>query len=247
MEQLWIYLFLFLAGAGSFTLSTVSGGGGALLLVPILNFLIGAGQTAPVLNLGNLLGKPSRLILFWKHIQWRYVLYYVPAAVLGAAVGVWFFANMELPWIRVMVALFLISTLFQYRFGNASQSFPFPIWGFIPLGILVSIVSSMVGGMGPILNPFYLNAGIDKEALIATKTANSLFMGISQIGSYAAFGLMDRSMIFMGLAIGLGASLGNYFGKLILTQMSARQFRKWLVWMMFASGIIMLVRELFLG
>ncbi|WP_197677846.1 hypothetical protein [Christiangramia echinicola] len=60
-----LYLaILFIAGIIAFLISTISGGGGALILEPFLNFLIGTTKTAPVVNLGTFIGRPARLILF---------------------------------------------------------------------------------------------------------------------------------------------------------------------------------------
>ena len=78
---------LLILGVGAFILSTLSGGGGSLILVPILNWLIGVSNTAPVLNLGTFIDRPARLITFWKHIQWKVCLYYAPAAIVGAWLG----------------------------------------------------------------------------------------------------------------------------------------------------------------
>lgn len=89
-----IALLLMLLGIGAFILSTVSAGGGSLVLVPVLNWLIGVTNTAPVLNLG-----------------------------------------------------------------------------------------------------------LDKEDLIATKTANSFLMGLSQIGGYAFFGLLQGKYWMYGFAL----------------------------------------------
>jgi len=127
-------IILFFAGLIAFTISTVSGGGGALILVPLLNFMLGTTKTAPVLNLGTFIGRPARLILFWKHINWKVFWYYVPAAMLGAWVAGWFFTSVDASWLQILVGLFLISTIFQYRFGKKERSFPVHLWYFIPHG-----------------------------------------------------------------------------------------------------------------
>jgi uncharacterized membrane protein YfcA len=155
-------LILFLAGIVAFIISTISGGGGALILVPFLNFLIGTPQTPPVLNLGTFIGRPARLILFWKHINWQVFLYYVPPALLGALLAGWFFTRINAGWLQILVGIFLISTVFQYRFGKKERSFPVKLWYFIPLGFIVSILGTVIGALGPVLNPFYLNLGLDK-------------------------------------------------------------------------------------
>ncbi len=235
-----LLFLLLLFGAGAFILSTVAGGGGSLLLVPVLNWLIGVGQTAPVLNLGTLIGRPARLIIFWKHIQWRVVAYYAPAAISGAWLGGYLFANFQLEWLQIVVGIFLISTVWQYRFGKRERSFDMQLWWFIPLGLLVSVLGTIIGALGPVLNPFYLNLGLDKEDLVATKTANSFLMGLSQLGSYTFFGLLDRELWIYGIALGLGATLGNIIGKRFLTGMKSITFRRILLAFMFISGILLI-------
>ncbi len=241
-----IGLVFLLVGLGTvaFVISTISGGGGALVLVPALNAMIGVGNTAPVLNLGTFLGRPARLIIFWKHVQWKICLYYAPAAILGAFLGSWLFSNFRLEWLQILVGLFLISTVFQYRFGKKKRSFPILLWHFIPLGLIVSILGTIIGAMGPVMNPFYLNLGLDKEDLIATKTANSFLMGISQIGSYAFFGLLQNEYWVYGIVLGIGATLGNIVGKKFLSKMKSSTFRKLVILLMVISGVLLIYGQL---
>ncbi len=240
----WLFLGLFLLGTATFTISTISGGGGAMMQIPILNFLVGTAQSAPIINLGAFISRPARIALFWKYINWKVFWYYVPAAMIGAVLAAWLFSEVKIYWIQFFVALFLISTFFQYRFGKKDRSFDVQLWYFIPLGFIISIVGTFTGGMGPILNPFLMNAGIDKEELVATKAAQSFFLGISQISGYAFFGLLNANLWWYGIALGLGASLGNYFGKKLLLKMSKKSFRQWVIAAMVISGIVILVRTL---
>lgn len=242
--DLLISLLLFILGLLAFIISTISGGGGALLLVPVLNWLIGTGQTAPVLNLGTFIGRPSRLVIFWKHIHWKICWYYVPSALVGALIAAWLFREFNVEWLQLLVGIFLVSTVFQYRFGKRKQSFKMQSWYFIPLGLLVSILGTIIGALGPVLNPFYLNSGLDKEDLIATKTANSFFMGIAQISSYSFFGLLEEELWMYGIFLGLGATAGNIIGKKFLTNMKSLTFRKLLIILMVISGLILIYKQL---
>ncbi len=132
-EQDWsILVLLFGLGVVAFLFSILAGGGGALLLVPILNWLIGTQHTAPVLNLGSFIGRPSRLLIFWKHIHWKVCLYYAPAAILGAWVGGYLFSRSTISWIQLLIGIFLVSVIFQYRFGKKERSFPMQLSYFIP-------------------------------------------------------------------------------------------------------------------
>jgi uncharacterized membrane protein YfcA len=240
----WMLVGLFLLGTSTFTLSTISGGGGAMMQIPILNFLVGTTQTAPLINLGALISRPARIALFWKFINWKVFWYYVPTAMIGALLASWLFTEVKIYWIQVIVGLFLISTFFQYRFGKKDRSFKVELWYFIPLGFLISMVGTFTGGMGPILNPFLMNVGIDKEELVATKAAQSFFLGISQISGYTFFGLLSPELWVYGITLGLGASLGNYFGKKILLKMSKLSFRRWVIALMVISGVVLLVKAI---
>ncbi|NBC24452.1 MAG: TSUP family transporter [Bacteroidetes bacterium] len=242
--DLGILLLLFVLGVLAFILSTISGGGGALVLVPALNALLGVSQTAPILNVGTLLGRPSRLILFWKYIHWKLCFYYIPAAIAGAWLGAWAFSSLKVEWLQIAVGVFLISTLWQYKFGQKERSFKVNLWFFIPLGVVVSVLGTIIGALGPVLNPFYLNYGLDREKLVATKTANSFLMGVSQIGSYTFFGLLSREMWMYGIALGLGATVGNIIGKRFLSNMKGSTFRKWVISLMVISGLVMIFSQI---
>lgn len=228
----------------AFVISTISGGGGSLILVPLLNWIIGVSHTAPVLNLGTFIGRPARLIIFWKHIHWKACLYYAPAAISGAMLGAWLFSNLKVQWLQIVVGIFLISNIWQFKFGKKETSFKMRLWYFIPLGVLVSVLGTIIGALGPVLNPFYLNLGLDKEKLIATKTANSFFMGISQLSSYTFFGLLTDQYWIYGIALGIGATIGNIVGKKFLSDMKSSSFRKIVLVAMVISGLILIYGQL---
>lgn len=235
---------LFLFGIIAFIISTISGGGGALILVPTLNWLVGITKTAPILNLGTFLGRPARLFIFRKDVDWKVVAYYAPTAIVGSWLGAWAFSSIKIEWLQILVGIFLVSTVFQYRFGKKEKSFEMRLWYFIPLGLLVSTFGTIIGALGPVLNPFYLNLGLDKEKLIATKTANSFLMGISQLGSYTFFGLLTKELWIYGIALGIGATIGNIIGKKFLSKMKSQTFRQLLIILMVISGLLLIYSQL---
>ena len=239
-----ILAMLFALGIIGFVFSTLAGGGGALILLPLVNILIGTQHTAPVLNLGNLIGRPSRLVLYWKHINWRICGYYVLPALLGAWAGAWMFGTLKIAFLQLIIGGFLVSTLIQYKFGKRARSFTMPIVGFAPLGFVISFLGTLVGAMGPVLNPFYMNAGLEKEELIGTKTANSFFMGLGQLSGYTFFGLLEGSYWGYGIALGVGAIFGNIIGKKILSRISIGGFRILLLLFMLLSGLMLIYSAL---
>jgi hypothetical protein len=164
--------------------------------------------------------------------------------MLGAVLAAWFFSEIKINWLQIIVSIFLISTFFQYRFGKKERSFNVHLWYFIPLGFIISIIGTFTGGMGPVLNPFYLNAGITKEELIGTKAVNSFFLGLAQVSSYSFFGLLTKELWIYGIILGLGATIGNLIGKKLLRKMTNKAFRSLVIYIMVISGIVLLVKAL---
>lgn len=234
------YFLLAIAGIIAFTISTISGGGGALLLLPIIGFLLGAQAAAPLVSIGAMVGRPVRLFLFWKDIDWKVVKYYLPMALIGALAGSWVFANLNAEWLQIILGIFLISTFLQFRFGKKKRSFKMKLIYFAPLGLLVTFLSGLIGATGPVLNPFYINYGLMKEKMVATKTANSFFADIVKIGGYGVFGALHGDMWWYGLALGAGVTVGNVIGKRLLRDMKDETFLKWVIAIMVISGAVMI-------
>lgn len=240
----WHLVGLFIAGMVAFIISTISGGGGAMLLIPVTSWMLGAAVAPPVINSATFMSNASRLYLFWHDIDWSLTKYYVPSATVGAWLAALVFSRLDADWIQLLVGVFLVSTIFQYKFGKVSKTFDMPKAGFIPLGFFIAFMSTLVGGLGPILNPFYMNAGLEKETLIATKTANSFFVGIIQISGYTFFGALTAKLWLYAFVLGLGAIIGNVIGKRFLAGMSISQFRVMLLILMVISGLIMIIRNI---
>lgn len=239
-------VFLLLAAAGfvAWLVSTLAAGGGGMLLLPVVAYLIGPKAVAPVLALGSLFSGPARIFIFWQHIEWRIVRWYVPGAVCGGAIGAWIFAQTEAQWLKIGIGLFLISTVFQFRLGEKQRSFPMKIWFFLPVGFVVSLISGIIGEAGPVLNPFYLSAGVEKERLIATKTFNAFVMQIAKITGYTVFGAIASEFVLYGLVIGIAAGLATWLGKKLLGRLDAKRFRQGVIAVMVVTGAAMLWREI---
>lgn len=88
---------LLLLAAGRYVawlISILSGGGGAMLLIPLLTWSIGPRGVAPVIAMVTLFDAPVRLALFWKHVRWDVVRWYLPGAIAGATLGGYVFAGL---------------------------------------------------------------------------------------------------------------------------------------------------------
>lgn len=238
-----IVLVLFVAAFLAWIVSTVAGGGGGMLMIPVIAWIVNPKAAAPAIALGTLISSPVRVWLFWRHIDWTIVRWYLPGAIAGAVLGGYVFANISPQWVKVLAGVFLLSTLLQYRFGRRKRSFAMRAWMFLPLGFVVAAISGMIGEAGPVLNPFFLNYGTEKEAMIGTKSVNSFFMQLAKLGSYTAFGAMATEFWIYGVAIGVAATAASWVGKKLLGRMEGKRFRRIVVGVMAITGAMMLWQE----
>jgi uncharacterized membrane protein YfcA len=117
------------------------------------------------------------------------------------------------------------------------------LWAFTPIGFVVALVSGIIGEAGPVLNPFYLNYGVQKEAMIGTKSVNSIGMQTTKLASYFAFGAMFREFVVYGLVVGVAAAVASWTGKRLLGRMGGKRFRQIVIGLMVFTGCILLWQE----
>jgi uncharacterized membrane protein YfcA len=232
------YLLLAASGFIAWIVSTIGGGGGAMLLVPLVGFIAGAQAVAPVAAVATLIAGGGRALVFFRDIEWRVVVWGLPGAALGGILGAVAFSTTSAEWLQIIVGLFLVSTIFQYSFGTRDRTFAVATWCFFPAQFIVGFLSGLIGAM--ILNTLYLNAGITKEKMVGTKTAISFPMHLVKIGTYTAFGALTGQLLLFGIAAGLGALVSNWIAKRLLKGMSELNFRAIVVGFMALSGAIMI-------
>jgi hypothetical protein len=231
---------LFAAGFASWAISTLSAGGGSMLMVAAAGTMLGGHAVAPVVTCTSLIAAPARMAFFWSHIDWRVARWYLPGAAAGAILGGWIFTLLSAQIVQTCVALFLISTVWQYRLGERARSFRMRLRWFPAVSFVSGLTSAVVGASGLLANPFYLNYGMVKERMIATRAVNSLAIQIAKIAAYAAFGVLNWEILRYGLFAGAGAALAIWVSRPWLRRLPSRRFRQFAVLVMLVSGLLVL-------
>ncbi|MBV9387699.1 MAG: sulfite exporter TauE/SafE family protein [Chroococcidiopsidaceae cyanobacterium CP_BM_ER_R8_30] len=235
-----LVLLLALSSFVAWFVSSLAGGGSPFIIIPMVDFLLETQVVPPVVTTGMLLGNFQRVLLFWQDLDWQLTWWYLPGAVSGAILGAFVFTQTQLQWLQVLLGLFLVSSIFSFGFGRKERSFRVSGWFFLPAGFAYAFLSGLIGSIGPVLNPFYLNYGLVKEKMIATKSAHVLVVHVFKLATYAVLGALTIPELGYGLVIGLAAAPGNWLGQLALRRISEEQFRQFVVALVTISGLLIL-------
>ncbi|TIT90473.1 MAG: sulfite exporter TauE/SafE family protein [Mesorhizobium sp.] len=205
--------------------------------------MTGSAAVAPVITLTELMANPARILAFRRDIDWGIVRWYLPGAVAGAATGAWLFANARAEWLQIFIGFYLIGAVWEFRAGARKRSYRARRWWFLPAGLIVSLLSALMGTVGPVLNSLYLNYGSSKETLVATKSVGSFVTDVVKIAVFTGLGVFSGKTLAFGLATGFGAALSTLAAKPWLERMSGRQFRTAVVALMAVSGALMIWKQ----
>lgn len=227
----------------SWLISMVAGGGSPLALIPLISFLYGSQAVAPVITFGLLLGNIQRLFYFWQDIDWQVTLWQLPGVLTGSILGAFVFTRIHLEGLQIVIGVALLLMVANYWFGNFELTFSVKTWHFLPFGFCNAFASGLIGSTGPIMNPAYLNYGLLKESMIATKAANILLCHVIKLLAYAAFGVLTKPYLIYGLVIGAAALPANWLGRLLLQRMSNDLFTEVMFAFIAVSGLLMVWQQ----
>lgn len=238
------YLIIFFVSLLSFGLSAICGGGAGLLLIPLLGRFLDVKHVPAALSLGTASSSFSRIVTFYKDINWKIVYYFLPTALPAAWLGSWLLSYINPIWVELIMSLFLIGNLPQI-FKNDKKDYEsnraLPYWSLILIGFLAGFISGITGAEGMLFNRFYLKFGLNNKQIVATRAANEILLHLVKLVLYIQFGLFSLQVLKIGLTIALAATLSSFVIKKVLPKISATVFHKVGFSAMVLSGIMMLI------
>ena len=104
----------------------------------------------------------------------------------------------------------------------------------------VGFVSGLTGAVGLLFNRFYLQHGLAKEEVVATRAANEIALHVLKLGLYATYGLLDATTVGAGLQVGMASVLAAWFSRRLLAHVDESTFRRTGYVAMVVCGLLMI-------
>jgi uncharacterized membrane protein YfcA len=234
-----IYIFVCAVGLVAGTISGIVGTGSSIMLVPVLVYSFGPKQAVPIMAVAAIMANLSRVLAWWREVDWRacvaYSLTGIPAAALGAR------TLLVLPAGAVDIAIgsFLI-VMVPVRHWLARHELKITLWQLALGGAVIGYLTGIVVSTGPLSVPLFLFYGLTKGAFLATEAASSLGLYLSKSATFQRFGALDVDVAVKGLIAGSSLMAGAFIAKRFVLTLKPDAFRLIMDGIMLAAGLSML-------
>jgi uncharacterized membrane protein YfcA len=223
MPDLGQVLLLLAAGLLSAIIAAVAGFGGAAVLLPVLVALFGPRDAIPILAVAGLVSNGARVTLNRDVITWPIVGWFALGGVPAALIGGFLFAATPIDALTRLIGAFLLVSV-AWRHLRPRPSGVLGPRTFTLIGAVFAFASALVGSIGPVMAPFFLQAGLVKGAYIGTEAAASVVMQVTKLVAYGIAALLSALTLGVGVLLTPVMFAGAWIGKRIVDRMPERVF-----------------------
>ena len=234
-----MWLAVLVLGLVAGTLSGIVGFGASIMLMPALMLAFGPQEAVPIMAIAALLANFSRVVVWWREVDWRANAYYCVTAIPAAALGARTLLILDPRVVEgTLGALFLL--MIPARRWLLAQGLRIKAWHLLLVGAGIGFLSGMVASTGPINTPFFLAYGLIKGAYLATEAMGSMAIGITKALVFRRFDALPFETVLHGLIIGASLMVGSRLAKGFVLRLDAHQFRVLMDCLLAGAGIVLL-------
>ena len=243
MDPNWYWL----AASGYFTsmLTAVAGMGGGVVLMALMLIPFSPAVVLPFHGAVQLVSNSSRVVLFWKHHEWRLIWRFAALLLPGAWAGLTLFQGLPERVILLCIALAIFGSLWLKgrRFWPEAGT---PLWGFWVLGFLGGALGMLVGAIGYLFAAFVVRKDLSRLQVVGTLGVFSALGHLAKIVIFGAAGF-DFAAYWQPFLLMLPAMvLGTITGKYLLGRVSEIFFTRLYVGVLLVLGSKLLLWDVWL-
>ena len=234
-----IWLGMLALGLFAGTLSGIVGFGASIMLMPVLMLAFGPQEAVPIMAIAALLANFSRVVVWWREVDWRANAYYCVTAIPMAALGARTLLILDPRVVEgILGGLFLV--MIPARRWLLARGMRIEAWHLTLVGAGIGFLSGMVASTGPINTPFFLAYGLVKGAYLATEALGSMAIGITKAIVFQRFDALPLETVGRGLLIGASLMIGSRLAKGFVLRLDADQFRLLMDLLLAGAGLVLL-------
>ena len=233
------FFFVLATGLVAGTLGGIVGFGSSIMLMPVLMIVFGPLQAVPIMAIAAILANLSRIMVWWRDVNWRACAAYSATAAPFAALGAATLLVLPARIIEAALGLFFIAMIPVRRWMAAHQMKLGPAQLAL-IGVPVGYLTGVVVSTGPLTAPIFLATGLVKGAFLSTEAAASLAVYLAKAAVFRSFGALPWEIALKGLIVGSTLMAGAFIAKRFVLKMDPQRFRLLMDGLMLVSGLTLL-------
>jgi uncharacterized protein len=237
------FLFVLAMGLLAGTISGIVGTGSSIMLMPVLVYQYGPKQAVPIMAIAAIMSNLSRILAWWRDVDWRACAAYSVTGIPAAALGARTLLTLPSHAVDISIGLFLIAMV-PARHWLARHEYKLSLWHLALGGAVIGYLTGIVVSTGPLSVPLFLFYGLSKGAFLATEAASSLGLYVSKSVTFQRFGALTPDVAIQGLIAGSSLMAGAFIAKPLLVKLNADVFRLVMDGIMLLAGASMLVNAI---
>ena len=232
-------MFVLIIGLIAGTISGIVGTGSSIMLMPVLIYEYGPKQAVPVMAVAAILANLSRILAWWRDVDWRACAVYSVAAIPAAALGARTLLALPSRTADIAIGAFLIAMV-PLRHWLARHELKAQLWHLALGGAVIGYLTGIVVSTGPLSVPLFLFYGLTKGAFLATEAASSLGIYMSKSVTFERLGALDTDIALKGLIAGSSLMAGAFIAKRFVLKLQGDHFRLVMDAIMLVAGASLL-------
>ena len=233
------FLFVLAVGLVAGTISGIVGTGSSIMLMPVLIYQYGPKQAVPIMAIAAVMANLSRILAWWREVDWRACAAYSVTGIPAAALGARTLLVLPSRSVDISIGLFLIAMV-PARHFLARHQFKLSLWHVGLGGAVIGYLTGIVVSTGPLSVPLFLFYGLTRGAFLATEAASSLGLYLSKSVTFQRFGALTPDIALQGVIAGSSLMFGAFIAKRFVLRLEPEVFRRVMDAIMLAAGVSML-------
>src|SRR5215469_6054157 len=209
------------------------------MLMPVLVYAYGPKQAVPIMAIASVLANISRILAWWREVDWRACAAYSVTGIPAAALGARTLLALPSHAVDIAIGLFLIAMV-PVRHWLARHQLKANLWHLALGGTVIGFLTGIVVSTGPLSVPLFLFYGLSKGAFLATEAASSLGLYFSKSVTFERLGALTPDVALKGLVAGSSLMFGAFIAKRFVVNLKPDVFRLVMDAIMIMAGLSML-------
>jgi uncharacterized membrane protein YfcA len=225
-------------------LGTIGGFGSSLFFVPLAGFFFDLKTVLGITAIFHVFSNTSKLVLFYKTINWKLALQFGIPSVAMVILGAWLTTKVSLKYGELGLGIFLLAfsafLLWKDKL-KLQQSLTTSTVG----GGLAGFLAGFLGTGGAVRGLAMSAYNLEKNLFVGTSAAIDMGVDLSRAVIYTESGYVDTNNYYLIAILFVVSMLGSYTGKQLLQKISQERFRNLVLLLIGAVGGAMLLKGIY--